>query len=127
MVEWCAQYARDVKHAKDKKVRLSQEVTRLDLASQNASDLPNGPQGAKHKASKVLFLATINGKSQLRHLKQQLGQKVKTRSKASLDALKWPFQSKEVDMLIQDLRQCTEDVSSVLQIDQRSVLARSYL
>ncbi|KAH7111934.1 hypothetical protein B0J13DRAFT_461629, partial [Dactylonectria estremocensis] len=44
---------------------------------------------------------------------------------ASLDAIKWPFQSKEVETLIHDLRQCTEAISAALQVDQTSVLLRS--
>ncbi|KAH7120709.1 vegetative incompatibility protein HET-E-1 [Dactylonectria macrodidyma] len=121
VIGWCARYAQDVKHAKDDKTRLSQEVTRLNLASQNARGLLNGPQGLRLKASHALFLATADSESQLRHVEKLLASRHEP-DKARLDALKWPFQSREVDAIVQDLRRCTEAIYSALQVDQTSII-----
>lgn len=117
LIGWCAQYARDVKQAKDDKARLLQEVTRLHSASKDVRDLLKGPQGARLKASNALFLATTDSGSQLRYVEKQLSS-MQGLHKARFDALKWPFRSKEVDAIIQDLRRCREAISSALQIDQ---------
>ncbi|KAJ0133229.1 hypothetical protein HZ326_22093 [Fusarium oxysporum f. sp. albedinis] len=120
VIGWCARYAQDVKHAKEDKARLSREVTRLHLELQNARDLLNGLQGLRLKASHALFLATADSESQLRYLEKSLAFSQQS-GKMRLDALKWPFQSKEVDVIAQGLRRCTEAIYSTLQVDQTSV------
>ncbi|KAL6406364.1 vegetative incompatibility protein HET-E-1 [Ilyonectria robusta] len=124
VIRQCAQYAQDVKHAKDDKARLSQEATHLHLALKNADSLLNSPQGARLKGSRVLFVATGNSEAQLRRLDELLasGQTTKSGRKASLDAMTWPFQCKEVETLIHGLRRCTEAISSALQVDQTAII-----
>lgn len=116
-IGWCVRYAQDVKHAKDDKTRLSREVTRLNMASRTARDLLDGPRGARLKASQRLSLAVVESESQLRRI-----EKVLASEKTGLAALRWPFQSREVDMVVQDLQRCTGAISSALQVDQTSVL-----
>ncbi|KAH6988808.1 vegetative incompatibility protein HET-E-1, partial [Ilyonectria sp. MPI-CAGE-AT-0026] len=124
VIRHCVQYAQDIKHAKDDKARLSQEVTRLHLALKNADDLLNGPQGARLKCSRALSVATGNSEAQLRRLDELLafGQMTKSGKNAGLGAMKWPFQSKEVETLIQGLQRCTEAISSALQVDQTAII-----
>ncbi|KAH6988769.1 vegetative incompatibility protein HET-E-1, partial [Ilyonectria sp. MPI-CAGE-AT-0026] len=124
VIRHCVQYAQDVRHAKDDKARLSQEATHLHLALKNADDLLNGPQSARLKGSRALFVATGNSEAQLRLLDELLasGQTTKSGRKASLDAMKWPFQSKEVETLIHGLRRCTEAISLALQVDQTAII-----
>ncbi|KAK7432111.1 hypothetical protein QQZ08_001401 [Neonectria magnoliae] len=119
----CAQYAQDVKHAKDDKARLSQEATRLNIASQNARDLLSDSQSARLKASNKLLHAMIDTESQLQQLEQLLasGQSTTT-TKACFDALKWPFKRKDVDAITKDLRRCSDDISSALQVDQTTLI-----
>ncbi|SCO92738.1 related to RSA4-WD-repeat protein required for maturation and efficient intra-nuclear transport [Fusarium oxysporum] len=121
VINWCVRYAQDVSHASEDKKRLAKEVTRLNLASVNARDLLDGPRGSRLKASRALYLATVNSQSQLRRIESQLvggsGQ-----GKVSFEALKWPFKSKEVQSVVQDVHQCTEAIYSALEVDQTSIL-----
>ncbi|KAJ4265255.1 hypothetical protein NW764_015666 [Fusarium oxysporum] len=121
VIGWCARYAQDVKNAKEDKARLSREVTRLHLELQNARDLLNGTQSLRLKASHAVFLATADSESQLRYLEKSLAFSQQS-GKMRLDALKRPFQSKEVDVIAQALRRCTEAIHSALQVDQTSII-----
>ncbi|KAJ4264710.1 hypothetical protein NW764_015795 [Fusarium oxysporum] len=122
LVGWCARYdqdvkpakndkndktplAQDVKPAKNDKTPLSREATRLNLASRDARDLLNGPQGARLKASKALFLAMADSKSQLQRVLRYRR-----------------FRSKEVHTFVRDLRQCTEAIYSALQVDTSPIV-----
>ncbi|KAH7134334.1 WD40-repeat-containing domain protein [Dactylonectria macrodidyma] len=51
-----------------------------------------------------------------------VSEKAMSRSKATFEVLKWPFQSKEAEKVIQDLNRCTEAISSALQIVQTRLL-----
>ncbi|KAM6508444.1 hypothetical protein FALCPG4_018299 [Fusarium falciforme] len=114
----------DIRNAENDKARLLQEVTRLNVASQNARDLLEGSQSARLKASKALSLAIEEGKSQLRQMEELLptGRESRAASGTSFHALKWPFQRKDVEAIVQDLRRCTQAIDSALQIDQTAIL-----
>ncbi|KAK7570369.1 hypothetical protein V3481_019549 [Fusarium oxysporum f. sp. vasinfectum] len=121
VIKWCVRYAQDVSHAKDDKKRLAEEVTRLNLASVNACKLLDGPHGSRLKASHTLYLATVNSQSQLRRIESQLvggsGQ-----ANVNIEALKWPFKSKDIQSVIQDVHRCTKAIYSALEVDQTSIL-----
>ncbi|KAM0542193.1 hypothetical protein ACHAO7_010082 [Fusarium culmorum] len=102
VINWCVQYAKDVSHAKEDKKRLAEELTRLNLASVNACNLLNGPHGSRLKASHVLYLATVDSQSQLKRIEGQLTERG-GQGKVGFEALKWPFKSKDVQSVIQDL------------------------
>ncbi|KAH7202690.1 uncharacterized protein BKA55DRAFT_600552 [Fusarium redolens] len=91
VIDWCVRYAQDVLHAKEDKKRLVDEVTRLNLASVNACELLRGPHGLRLKASYALYLAT-------RQLARGSGQ-----AKIGFEALKWPFKSKDVHLILLDV------------------------
>ncbi|KAH7142366.1 hypothetical protein DER46DRAFT_581782 [Fusarium sp. MPI-SDFR-AT-0072] len=121
VINWCVRYAQDVSHAKDDKKRLAEEVTRLNLASVNARNLLDGPHGLRLKASHALYLATVNSQSQLRRIESRLiggsGQ-----ANINIEALKWPFKSKDIQSVIQDVHRCTKAIYSALEVDQTSIL-----
>ncbi|KAM0360987.1 hypothetical protein ACHAPK_011826, partial [Fusarium culmorum] len=121
VISWCVRYAQDVSHAKEDKKRLAEELTRLNLASVNARNLLDGPHGSKLKASHALYLATVRSQSQLKRIEKQLAER-NGQCKASFEALKWPFKSKDVLSVIQDIHQCTEAIYSALEVDQTSIL-----
>ncbi|KAK6706721.1 hypothetical protein SNK05_010600 [Fusarium graminearum] len=121
VINWCVQYAKDVSHAKEDKKRLAEELTRLNLASVNACNLLNGPHGSRLKASHVLYLATVDSQSQLKRIEGQLAERG-GQGKVSFEALKWPFKSKDVQSVIQDLDRCTKAIYSALEVDQTSIL-----
>ncbi|VUC26081.1 unnamed protein product [Clonostachys rosea] len=125
VVGWCAQYAQDVKSAKDDKIRLSREVSRLNLVLQNARDLINSPQGARLVGSKSLLSATADSEGRLRQLDVFFASQQKTRGSGIFtgsSALKWPFQSKEVTKIALELQRCCEAITSALEIDQTGLL-----
>lgn len=121
VINWCVQYAKDVSHAKEDKKRLAEELTRLNLASVNACNLLNGPHGSRLKASHVLYLATVDSQSQLKRIERQLAERG-GQGKLSFEVLKWPFKSKDVQSVIQDLDRCTKAIYSALEVDQTFVL-----
>ncbi|KAI7769614.1 hypothetical protein LZL87_003104 [Fusarium oxysporum] len=121
VIGWCVRYAQDVSHAKEDKKRLAEEVTRLNLASVNARNLLDGPHGSKLRASRALYLATVNSQSQLRRIERQLAER-SGQGKVSFEALKWPFKHKDVGSVIQDIYQCTKAIYSALEVDQTLIL-----
>ncbi|KAG7410105.1 Vegetative incompatibility protein HET-E-1 [Fusarium oxysporum f. sp. raphani] len=121
VISWCVRYAQDVSHAKEDKKRLAEEVTRLHLASVNARHLLRGPHGSRLKTSHALYLAAVNSQSQLRRIESQLVEG-SGQAKINFEALKWPFKSKDVQSVIQDLDRCTKAIYSALEVDQTSIL-----
>jgi hypothetical protein len=121
VISWCVRYAQDVSHAKEDKKRLAEEVTRLHLASVNARHLLRGPHGSRLKTSHALYLAAVNSQSQLRRIESQLVEG-SGQAKINFEALKWPFKSKDVQSVIQDLDRCTKAIYSALEVDQTLVL-----
>ncbi|KAH7490452.1 hypothetical protein FOMA001_g2256 [Fusarium oxysporum f. sp. matthiolae] len=121
VINWCIRYAQDVSHASEDKNRLVDEVSRLNLASVNARDLLDGPRGSRLEASHALYLATVNSQSQLRRIESRLvggsGQ-----GNIGFEALKWPFKSKNLQSVIQDLDWCTKAIYLALEVDQTSIL-----
>ncbi|KAH6986690.1 hypothetical protein EDB80DRAFT_655684 [Ilyonectria destructans] len=120
----CFYYYRDVKNAKDDIDRLQREATNLKKASESVQLLLKGPNGAKLEASQELMVAAEDSLSQLRELEQVLspGTARKAMSRLGLRALKWPFQSKDVEKIAQGLGRCTQAISLGLQVDNTAVL-----
>lgn len=116
----CFRYGKDVKNARADIDRLHTEVTNVQDASESVRKLLNGLNGTDLEASQKLQDAVKSGIAQLETLEQRL--KLKTSHKAmrrmGLRGLKWPFQRGEVEETIQNLRQCTQAISLVLQVDQ---------
>ncbi|KAH7190134.1 hypothetical protein DER44DRAFT_117701 [Fusarium oxysporum] len=121
VVGWCAQYAQDVSRAKEDKKRLADEIARLNLASVNVRELLRGPHGSRLKTSYALYLATIDSQSQLRRIERLLADG-RGQSRASFEVLIWPFKSKDLQPVIQDLQRCTNAIYSALEADQTSIL-----
>ncbi|KAG7403871.1 hypothetical protein Forpe1208_v016134 [Fusarium oxysporum f. sp. rapae] len=116
-ISWCLRYAQDVSHAKEDKRRLTEELARLNLASVNARNLWDGPHGSRLKASHALLLATVDSQSELERIVRQFPQR-NGQTRVSFEALNWPFTSKNLQSLIQDLQLCTETIYTALEVDQ---------
>jgi hypothetical protein len=82
--------------------------------------LLDGPNSAELSASQKLLEALKDGFSQLKTLDERLnpGKTRKAMSRMGVRALKWPFESKEVDKVINGLEKCKQTVSLALQVDQ---------
>ncbi|KAH7110462.1 hypothetical protein EDB81DRAFT_371295 [Dactylonectria macrodidyma] len=120
----CFHYSKDVKNAKDDIDRLQLEATNLKKASESVQLLLKGPNGARLEVSQELLVAARNSIPQLRELEQVLnpGTARKAMSRVGIRALKWPFQSKDVEKIAQGLGRCTHAISLGLQVDDTAIL-----
>lgn len=115
------QYSREVKNAKEDIARVRVQVDSLKNASESVQQHLRGPDGAKLEASQKLLAALHHSCSQLGRLEQTLspGKGRKTMmSRFGIRALKWPFDSQDIDKTVQDLGMCTQAISLALQADQ---------
>jgi hypothetical protein len=116
----CAQYCSSVKNAKEDITRLQGVVENLNDVFKDYHDLLDGPHGPKLESSQKLRNALKESSPYLNNLanKLELGRGRKTMSRLGIQALRWPFTSKEVDRIISGLSQSKENVALAMQIDQ---------
>lgn len=116
----CLQYARQVKHAKDSINQLCSQVTDLGNASLALQKLLNGPHGSGLSVSQQLQGAITNSLSELRQVHDKLRPKSarEAMSRLGLRSLKWPFESKSMDQIMQNLGHYMRTISLALEIDQ---------
>ena len=125
----CSQYFTAVKNAKPDIERLQGELSSLKTVLENARRLLEDPSGPRLKTSQLLRDTLNDCSSQLKDLEIKLeeklntGKKGKVMSRFGLRALKWPFESKDVDGLIQTLKQCQDSLSASIIIDQAYVMS----
>ncbi|KAK1840385.1 Vegetative incompatibility protein HET-E-1-like protein 7 [Colletotrichum chrysophilum] len=119
----CLQYSKGVKNASDDIVRVTQELNNLKVTAEGASRLLEGPYGAKLETSHQLLGAVKAAESRLERLEADLQPRStrKAMSRLGLRALKWPFQSKDVEKIVQEIARCTHTISTGLQVDQTYV------
>ncbi|RYP57916.1 hypothetical protein DL770_010551 [Monosporascus sp. CRB-9-2] len=124
----CFQYSTAVKNAKSDIERVRGEVDRLKTTLEGAQRLLDSPNGAKLQTSQHLSAGLDHCASQLAKLEEKLEEKInrgtarKMMSAFGLRALKWPFESKDVDNIIQNLNKCRDTLSTNLNIDQTALL-----
>ncbi|ORY68637.1 uncharacterized protein BCR38DRAFT_482140 [Pseudomassariella vexata] len=97
----CLQYSKNVKHAKDDIERIQSEVRSLKVAP--------------YTQGQSLSLKKLEEKlkpSDMRKVTKRFG----------LRALKWPFESRDAEKLVQDFATFTNNISHCLQVDQTSAL-----
>jgi hypothetical protein len=116
----CHQYSLAVKDAKNDITRLQGEVNSLRDVLGEVQQLLDDPDSAKLSASQKLLEALRDGFSQLKNLDERLnpGKTRKAMSRTGVRALKWPFESKEVDKAIKGLEKCKQTVALAIQVDQ---------
>ncbi|KAF7535511.1 hypothetical protein G7Z17_g13194 [Cylindrodendrum hubeiense] len=116
----CVQYARDVKNAAADIERLKNEVTNLKGVTEAVQELLNNPNSAKLEKSQRLEKNLDDSRCLLERLELRLTPRTsrKAMSKIGLRALKWPFQRKEVDDLVETLRRHAETIDQTLQVEQ---------
>ena len=127
VVSLCSQYLNAVKNAKSDIVRLRDELTSLNSVLEGAQKLLEGPNAARLETSRPLLDGLRGCYSQLKDLETKLKDYLKTEDKGKgmrlfgLRALKWPFKSKKVDTVIQNLNKFRDILSTSLNIDQTYV------
>jgi hypothetical protein len=114
------QYSTEVKDAKEDIARVQLQLQSLKTACESVQKRLQGPDGVKLEASHKLINALHHGCSQLRSLEQRLdpGKRRKAMSRFGIRALKWPFDSKEIEKTTEHLSKCTQSISLALQADQ---------
>jgi hypothetical protein len=116
----CVQYSLAVKHAKTDIERLGGEVNRVTDLLRAVEKLLQRPDNMQLSTSQKLHDALKGCFSQLTQLDTQLdpGKTRKTMSRFGIRALKWPFETKGVEKVINDLERCKQTISLALQVDQ---------
>jgi hypothetical protein len=119
----CIQYSLEVKDAKSDILRLHNEVKNLGKVVSDVQHLVAGPGGAELSASEKLLDAVTDCSTQLKTVEKNIdpGKIRKAMSRFGARALRWPFQSKQVDKIIRELERCKETISLALQVDQTYV------
>ncbi|KAJ4030296.1 hypothetical protein NW756_010176 [Fusarium oxysporum] len=120
----CFQYSREVKNAQDDIERLRKEVVAFQDTTEKLKALLEEPRGRELKASQQLLSSIEDGHSTLGQLEHRLrpSTRRKAMSRFGMRALKWPFESKDVEGAIQNLERCRGSISLALNIDQTVIL-----
>jgi hypothetical protein len=119
----CFQYYSAVKNARSDVERLQGELERLTTTLQGAQRLLESPSGKRLQTSQGLRNGLIDCSSQLAELQSRLEKKLnpgsarKAMSRIGFCALKWPFESKEIDGIIKNLERYRDTLSGGLAID----------
>ena len=116
----CIQYFLAVKHSKAEIERLRGEVDSLTGLLQGVEELLKRPEKTQLAASQGLRDAIRGCFSPLTQLSMTLdpGKTRKTMSRIGIRALKWPFESKGVEKIINNLERCKQTITLSLQLDQ---------
>lgn len=116
----CLQYSKGVKNAKHDIARLRREVVGLQNAAKSVDDLLTGPGTERLKASQQVRNTLHESELQLQALCDRLRPKTAREALTRLGfrALKWPFESNEVETIIQDVGRWTQAINMALQVDQ---------
>ncbi|CAH0046176.1 unnamed protein product [Clonostachys solani] len=121
VISWCYQYSKDVKNARADIEQLQQETNRLKIVAEDIRNLLEGPNGAKLTTAKRLSTAAGQVRSVLDTVDKTLSNQKGLR-RFGLRALKWPYESKDVEGLLQELVRTREIFHLGLQIDQTNII-----
>lgn len=124
----CSNYIKEVKNAQHDIKRLQGEVAEIQHVFEGAQKLLSGPKAGLLETSQVLRSALDNCLLQLNDLVLRLGHKRGSRRRDKLihqfglRSLKWPFESKDIDRIIQKLHNYRDTFLTALNIDQTTLL-----
>jgi len=119
----CFQYYSAVKNAPSDVERLHGELEGLKTTLQGAQRLLESPDGKRLQTSQDLRNGLIDCSSQLTELRLRLEGKLnpgstrKAMTRIGFRALKWPFESKEIDSIIKKLERYRDTLSVGLAVD----------
>ncbi|KAF2183679.1 hypothetical protein K469DRAFT_634847 [Zopfia rhizophila CBS 207.26] len=120
----CFRYSTAVKNAKPDIERLQEEINRLKTTLEGLRQLLKSTNGPRLQTSQLLREGLSGCSSQLTKLETKLEKKLNpggTREimgRIGIRALKWPFESKEVDGIVKTLERYRDALSAGLTIDQ---------
>jgi len=120
----CLEYSSAVKNARADIDRLRQHTGSLKITVEGAQKLLQGPHGARLETSQKLHETLNDTYSQLGDIATKLeaklhsGRRAKAMRSLGLRAMRWPFESKDVDKIIANLQRDQASFLAALQIDQ---------
>ncbi|TGO90907.1 hypothetical protein BPOR_0047g00300 [Botrytis porri] len=116
----CSEYYTNVKNARDDIGRLQRKAQGLKAILERVCSICEGLNGVRLQDPQGLRKGVEDCQKQLAQLeaKLELRGTDKLMSRFGKRALKWPFNSKEVDNLIKKLENCKANMSFNLQVDQ---------
>jgi hypothetical protein len=114
----CSEYAIAVKGAKGDIERLNSEVTALFDVLKKVKDLADGPDAATLTALNALTKPIAQCSSELLAIRARLDPTRQTMNRLGLRSLKWPFKSKEVNIVIEALQRYKTTINMALNVDQ---------
>ncbi|KAK9425528.1 putative NACHT domain-containing protein [Seiridium unicorne] len=128
VVSLCSLYFTEVGKAKADIERLQTQLNRLQATLEKTQQLLERPNSSRLQTSRRLKDGLQGSTTQLEELRNKLQEKVKpgligkVKKWANVRALKWPFESKDVDGIIRNLNNFRNDMSAALAIDQTTLL-----
>lgn len=126
----CFHYYSAVKNAKSDIERLLEELDQLKANLEGAQQLLDSPNGARLKTSQQLCDGLSSCSSQLIKLQRELEKKLRSGTTQKImirlgrSSLKWPFEHKEVDKILESLRGCRDMLTAALTVDQTMEVLR---
>ena len=120
----CLEYSSAVKNARADIDRLRQHTGSLKITVEGAQKLLQGTHGARLETSQKLHETLNDTYSQLGDIATKLeaklhsGRRAKAMRSLGLRAMRWPFESKDVDKIIANLQRDQASFLAALQIDQ---------
>ncbi|KAK4220529.1 hypothetical protein QBC38DRAFT_191135 [Podospora fimiseda] len=129
LISLCLEYSSAVKNAKADIKRLRNYTEILKMTAEDAQKLLQDPHGPRLKLSQKVDKALVDIRSQLNEinttLEAKLGKGQKLMRRIGFRALKWPFESKDMDKIIANLKRGQDSFTAALQIDQTYVQIRT--
>ncbi|OAA62771.1 Ankyrin repeat-containing domain protein [Niveomyces insectorum RCEF 264] len=116
-------YLKAAKNAKADIERLQSELGSLNAVLKGAQELLDGPHGATLKTSQRLHEALKGCDATVKELETKLAERAdKVRRRVlGFGTLKWPFDSHEVDRIVQTLHTHRDTLNAGLSIDQTQI------
>ncbi|KAK6082585.1 hypothetical protein SCUP515_02340 [Seiridium cupressi] len=127
VISLCSRYFTEVGKAKADIERLQKQLNRLQVTLEETRQLLERPNGSRLQTSQHLIDGLHGSTTQLEELRNKLQDKVKPglmgkmKRLGNMRALKWPFESKDVDGIIRNLNNFRNDMSAALAIDQTTL------
>ncbi|KAJ0335221.1 hypothetical protein COL922a_009554 [Colletotrichum nupharicola] len=120
----CFQYSKEVASAQADIQRLRTQVEHLENVLRATQSLVEGSKGQPLLKSQELVGSIRNCIANLKRLETKLNPNPARTAmrRLGLQALKWPFSSKEVNQVLSSLKQHKETIRFRLQINQTSIL-----
>lgn len=119
----CVKYYSGVKNAADDIARLQDEIAQSTAILKEAQQLLDGQDGAKLIASRNLCDGLEDSLEQFKTLESRLAPDKKSRVMRYVGALKWPFDSAEINAILKNLERSRNMIFFGLQVDQTYVIS----